>query len=81
MSVLERAILDYTGNDPELSGDARSWLFDNNIEEQETEEFSFPWLCQQLDLNVAKVLTKIKLMPRRGNSHVAPWYMPKVATH
>ena len=85
MAIIERAILDLTGNDPEEARSAEDWLFGDSLDreglnykksEPKAAPFSFPWVCGQLDLNVASVAAKIKRMPRRGNSRVAPWYMP-----
>lgn len=73
LAILERAILDYTGNDPEQAEDAELWLFGGEID-PEPEEFTFPWVCNELDLDLKDVTQKIRLMPRRGNSRVPPWY-------
>jgi hypothetical protein len=73
MAILERAILDYVGNDAKELQDAEHWIF-ADLEEPGFEEFSFPWLCQQLDLDMDKIASQIKAMPKRGNRRVAPWY-------
>ncbi len=76
-SILERAILDLTGNDPEQALSAQEWIF-GELDDLDPEPYTFQWLCSQLDLNVPSIVSKISRMPRRGNSRVAPWYMPKV---
>ena len=73
LAILERAILDYTGNDEEQAKDAEMWLFGNEID-AEPEEFTFPWVCSELDLDIKQIADKIRNMPRRGNSRVPPWY-------
>jgi len=81
LAILERAILDLTGNDPELANDAEVWLFEDlNVADQDPEEFTLMWVCQQLDLNVVDIISKIRRMPRRGNSRVPPWYMNQTAS-
>jgi hypothetical protein len=85
LAILERAILDYVGNDSREVEAAEEWLF--NKPEQEiaeptpTEQFSFSWVCEQLDLDTLKVARKIRSMPRRGNRRVAPWYFAKEVVH
>ncbi len=73
MAVLERAILDYIGNDQKEAQDAGDWLF-RDITEPTYYEFSFPWLCQELDLDYRKIARMIQRIPKRGRSRIAPWY-------
>jgi hypothetical protein len=79
LAVLERAILDYVGNDPQEVTTAESWLFDDvtNLTPEPYGDFSFPWVCQQLDLDMFQVAAVIKRMPRRGKHRVAPWYFAR----
>jgi len=80
MAILERAILDYVGNDEKEVQAVEDWIFTDNAQELESErseatgEFSFPWICEQLDLNPPQVAELIKNMPKRGSRRVAPWY-------
>lgn len=76
LAILERAILDYVGNDPREVIEAEEWLFGEG-EHYGKSQFSFPWLCEQLDLDHARIARHIKAMPRRGNRKVAPWYFAK----
>ena len=79
LAILERAILDYVGNDPREIHEAEEWLFGNL--DASRNQFSFHWICEQLDLDTSKIVKKIRSMPRRGNRKVAPWYFAKeVAT-
>lgn len=78
-AILERAILDYTGNDPEESAKAEEWIF-GDLDDPDHEPYTFAWLCNQLDLSIKTTASKIKRMPQRGNSRVAPWYMQRNAT-
>ena len=73
MAVLERSILDYVGNDLKESQDAADWIF-REVEKPTFYEFSFPWLCQELDLDFDKIAKMIQRIPKRGNSRIAPWY-------
>jgi hypothetical protein len=77
LAILERAILDYVGNDVREVQEAEEWLF-NNLETSRN-QFSFTWICEQLDLDTSKIIHKIRSMPRRGNRKVAPWYFSKEA--
>jgi hypothetical protein len=72
LAILERAILDYVGNDEKEVTEANDWLF---TEDQGI--FSFSWLCQELDLDEHIIAEKIRKMPRRGNRRVAPWYFQR----
>ena len=74
LAVLERAILDYVGNDETEVQTAKDWLF-GDTEAHTASEFSFAWVCQQLDLDPAHTADLIGKMPRRGKNRVAPWYL------
>jgi len=76
LAILERAILDYVGNDPHEVEQAEEWIF-GALESSGRSQFSFPWLCEQLDLDHRAIARKIKAMPRRGNRKIAPWYFAK----
>jgi hypothetical protein len=76
MAVLERAILDLVGNDEQESSEAKEWIF-NDLCKPEFSAFSFPWLCQELDLNYRDIADTISRIPKRGNSRIAPWYVTK----
>lgn len=76
LAILERALLDYVGNDQREYEEANEWIF-GDIPSETSVEFSFSWVCGQLDLEVSDIRSKIKLMPRRGASRIAPWYLTK----
>jgi hypothetical protein len=76
LAILERAILDYVGNDVREIAEAQEWLFDEEASSGRS-NFSFKWICEQLDLDYSSIADKIKAMPRRGNRKVAPWYFTK----
>ena len=78
MAILERAILDFVGNDVKEMEDAEEWFF-TDLDDPPLDEFSFPWLCQQLDLDPVFVADTVKNMPKRGHRRVAPWYFMKQA--
>lgn len=78
MAILERAILDYVGNDPKEIEEAAEWLFED-LSQTNYDQFSFPWLCQQLDLDPYKIAGKVKAMPKRGANRIAPWYFAKAS--
>lgn len=78
LAILERAILDYVGNDAREVQEAEDWLFGEHDESTNSQSsFSFAWVCEQLDLDRIKISGKIRSMPRRGNRKVAPWYFMK----
>lgn len=77
-AILERAILDYVGNDEKETQQAEEWLF-SDVEDTNAGEFSFPWLCRELDLDVKFIAEKIKSMPKRGSNRIAPWYFSKAS--
>jgi len=78
LAILERAILDYVGNEPKEVEEAQRWLF-GETDNQSAHQFSFAWVCEQLDLDTYKIANKIRSMPRRGTRKVAPWYFQKNA--
>jgi hypothetical protein len=80
LAILERAILDYVGNDQREVEEAEQWLF-GDANGETTQQFSFTWVCEQLDLDVPKIADKIRSMPRRGTRKVAPWYFSKQIAH
>lgn len=73
LAILERAILDYVGNDERELEQAEQWIFSPERTTSGS-HFSFEWVCEQLDLDPSKIAAKIKAMPRRGARKVAPWY-------
>ncbi len=76
LAILERAILDFVGNDERELEQAEQWLFGCERTNR-NEHFSFEWVCEQLDLDPKRISEKIRSMPRRGNRKVAPWYFTK----
>lgn len=85
-ALLERAILDFVGNDAAEVAAAEEWIFawqtdqlasDKDSNFGPLKDFSFRWVCHYLDLNPYKVAAFIKEMPKRGSHRVAPWYFSK----
>lgn len=78
LGLLERAILDFVGNDQLEIDEAASWIFANDDSAENSDDFadcfSFTWVCEQLDLDSADIREKIRLMPKRGASKIPPWY-------
>ena len=81
LAVLERAILDYVGNDQKERERAADWLFvsendenDEDEDEDHKESYSYAWICEQLSLCPIGVKKFIKSLPKRGERKVAPWY-------
>lgn len=90
MAILERALLDYVGNDSREVEEAEEWIFSDGDDtkhvnysspELSSPSFSFPWLCSELDLDTDQIRAKIRGMPRRGKSRIAPWYLTKGYEH
>jgi hypothetical protein len=73
LAILERAILDYVGNIKKEIDEATEWLF-NSLGHDSENMFSFEWVCHELDLNPSTILEKIRLMPKRGERRIPPWY-------
>ena len=76
LAILERAILDYVGNDEREAEDALAWIFDE-LPGDGRLEFSFSWICDELDLDRERIRGKIRSMPKRGSCRIAPWYMDR----
>jgi hypothetical protein len=76
LAILERAILDFVGNDVKEMEQATEWIFGDS-EELAASPFSFAWVCKELDLDSVRVAKMIKGMPKRGSNRVAPWYFSK----
>jgi hypothetical protein len=74
LGILERAILDYVGNDAREAEHAKSWIHSSDTME---DDFSFSWICAQLDLDPSNTAKYITSLPKRGSSRVAPWYSMK----
>lgn len=79
LAILERAILDFVGNEPNEVIEAEHWIFSEQ-DSQYLTAFSFNWVCQQLDLDPRHISQIIRAMPRRGSNRVAPWYFTKHTT-
>ena len=78
LAILERAILDFVGNEPKEIEEAERWIF-GELDHPSAGQFSFLWVCEQLDLDPYKIANKVRAMPRRGSRKVAPWYFQKSA--
>jgi hypothetical protein len=72
-AILERAILDYVGNDKKEAEEAQEWIFNEEFNST-PRAFSFQWICEELDLNHKIIARIISSMPKRGKHRVAPWY-------
>ena len=83
MSLLERAILDYVGNNHKEVDSAESWLFEEEEDSNSSlnPTFSFKWICFALDLDHKFVRETVKAMPKRGTHKVAPWYFNKTSAN
>lgn len=79
LAILERAILDYVGNDQKEVDEAEAWIFDSDTINPRKDNFSFDWVCEELDLCPSQVTHAIKTMPKRGNRRVAPWYFAQAS--
>lgn len=82
LAILERAILDFVGNDQKEILEAEAWIFGDDDDAENNDNFmtfSFAWVCQQLDLDIEDIREKIRAMPKRGESRLAPWYLTKVS--
>lgn len=77
LGVIERAILDYVGNEHKEQEHSTQWLFGDEDNDDENDEFTFAWVCSQLDLPIERIRSKIRQMPMRGDSRLAPWYQNK----
>ena len=76
LAILERAILDFVGNDEKEARLAEDWIF-GHLKTETPEEFSFAWICHHLDLDKGKISGIIRAMPKRGDRRIAPWYFMK----
>lgn len=65
LAVLKRAVLDYVSADKSAAEDARAWFFG---EAPTDEQFSFPWVAEQLDLNRAQIVQQIERLCRDRTS-------------
>lgn len=75
-AILERAILDYVGNDTLEVKEAEDWLF-SSPQGVDADPFSFNWVCRELDLSPEFISSRVKAMPKRGKSRIAPWYLAR----
>ncbi|MCB0335547.1 MAG: hypothetical protein KDD62_04555 [Bdellovibrionales bacterium] len=77
MAILERALLDFVGNEKKQVNAAQEWIFGDSSNDDDGEYFSFDFICEALDLDREHVAQIAKQMPKRGNRKVAPWYFQK----
>jgi hypothetical protein len=66
-AVLKRALYDLSGKDRLHSSMAAKWFFDAS---RNVCEFSFPWICEQLELNIEELLDDIRNIMRLGREAV-----------
>ncbi len=71
VAMIERAVLDYFGNQAMERSEAETWLFGLTHED---EPFSFHWVCGQLDLDPVDITSQIQKMKPRGGTRTQRWW-------
>jgi hypothetical protein len=71
LAMLERAVLDFIGNEESEAKSAEEWIFS---EESSDTPFTFKWLCQELDIDCVRVAQFISKLTKRGKNRLAPWF-------
>lgn len=77
LAILERAILDFVGNEAREVESASDWVFGDQhagADEEPPAPFSFRWVCEGLDLDPQRVAAFVSALPKRGSRRIAPWY-------
>lgn len=77
LAILERAILDFVGNEPREVESASDWFFGEQNGggcDRPSLPFSFQWVCEGLDLDAQRVAAFVSALPKRGRRRIAPWY-------
>lgn len=77
LAILERAILDYVGNDERERDEANIWLFETPDNEEQEFPITLSDICEALDIDLETVRRRVREMPRRGDKKVAPWYFTR----
>ena len=82
LAVLERAIRDYIGGSAEDKADATEWLYTpvplmQADGSRYLEPFSFPWLCQFLELDRNEMLEKLEAAVRQSRDGSLPFFLDK----
>ena len=73
LAILNRAVLDYLGNQAVERNAAKDWLFDEDAAE---ESFSYYWVCQHLGINADYLREGIEdLKQSSKGSAVKRWYL------
>lgn len=73
VAMIERAILDYFGNQAVERSEAANWLFSGEAA-NEDDPFSFVWVCGQLDLNCGHIATQLKTMDPKVHRRPQQWW-------
>jgi len=71
VAMLERALLDFFGNQELEKQEAEDWLFDNSSAD---DEFSFAWICDHLGLDQKLVLARLLVMRPTGQITAGHWW-------
>lgn len=71
VAMVERALLDYFGNQALEKAEAANWLFGDPKPDQ---PFSFHWVCGQLDLDAIGVADRLKHIKPRGDLRPQQWW-------
>ena len=53
-AIIQRAFQDLMGSDPLLAEQAAQWFFDSRGEPP-FDPFSFPWICEYLDVDILRL--------------------------
>lgn len=71
VAVINRALFDYVGQQQEEQEAAADWMFGD---EDSSVEFSFPWVCAQLNLDPESVLSRVRRMTRDPKKPTQQWF-------
>jgi hypothetical protein len=71
VAMIQRAIFDYMGNREFDRDSAAEWLFDDT---ENSDLFSFQWVCSQLDLEPQAITSRVKQMTPRESMHCQRWW-------
>lgn len=72
LAILRRALLDYLCEGSRIARSAQLWFFGDSNHRQQ--EFSFSWVCQQLDFDRERFLQEVRAMSE-NESHPRLQYL------
>lgn len=74
VALVKRAVLDYCGTNKQEAREAEEWIF---ADEESSQQYSFPWVCELLGLDYKKVSTRLQTVRNGEENEIIKRFLSK----